>query len=52
MYRTKNCGELNIKNVGIAVKDIASIIKNLNMKAFHDSTVNLYKMDVKKAFGE
>ena len=43
---------LNIKNVGIAVKDIASIIKNLNMKAFHDSTVNLYKMDVKKAFGE
>lgn len=43
---------LGVENIGIAVKDIASIIKNLNMKAFHDSTVNLCTMDVKKAFGE
>ena len=40
------------ENVGIAVKDIASILKNKSMKAFHDSTVQLSKMDVKKAFGE
>ena len=40
------------ENVGIAVKDIASILKNKSMKAFHDSTVQLSVMDVKKAFGE
>lgn len=40
------------ENIGIAVKDIASILKNKNMKAFHDSTVDMATMDVKKAFGE
>lgn len=44
--------KLGVKNVGIAVYTLASAIKNINMKAFHDSSVTSIKMDVKKAFGE
>lgn len=40
------------QNIGIAIKDIASVIKNKFMKAFHDGTIGIVEMDVKKAFGE
>ena len=39
-------------NIGVAMGMIASVIKNKNMKAFHDSNVKLSKMDLKSAFGE
>lgn len=39
-------------NIGVAMGMIASVIKNKNMKAFHESNVKLSKMDLKSAFGE
>lgn len=44
--------KLNVTNVGIVDSSIASILKNIQMKAFHDSTEKAYRMDVQKAFGE
>lgn len=39
------------KNVGVALPQLASRIKNIAMKAFHDSTIKLHEIDVAKAFG-
>lgn len=41
---------LGIKNIGSAVPQVGSKIKNINMKAFHDSQVVFQDMDVMKAF--
>jgi hypothetical protein len=41
---------LGLRNIGSAVPQIASKIKNINMKAFHDSQVVFQEMDVRKAF--
>lgn len=41
---------LGIKNIGSAVPQVGSKIKNINMKAFHDSQVVFQEMDVMKAF--
>lgn len=38
-------------NVGMETPQIASKIKNIFMKSFHDSQVKLYEMDPMKAFG-
>lgn len=38
-------------NVGAATPQIASKLKTLSMKSFHDSTVQLHTIDVMKAFG-
>ena len=38
-------------NVGVALAAIPGKLKNLSMKAFHDSTVKTVEMDVNKAFG-
>jgi hypothetical protein len=43
---------LGIKNVGILAPSLGSKLKNLSMKAFHDSTVSLTEIDVNKAFTE
>lgn len=43
---------LNVENIGIVESSIASILKNISMKAFHDSTEKNYHMNVEKAFGE
>ena len=42
---------LGIKNVGAATPQLASKVKNITMKGFHDSTVKYAKIDVKKVFG-
>lgn len=44
--------KLNVKNVGVAMGILGSILKNKSMKAFHDSVETIFEMDVKKAFGE
>lgn len=44
--------KLNVKNVGIVESSIGSILKNISMKAFHDSVEKSTKIDVEKAFGE
>jgi hypothetical protein len=41
---------LGIRNIGSAVPQVGSKIKNINMKAFHDSQVVFQDMDVMKAF--
>lgn len=41
---------IGIYNVGTAVPQIASILKNICMKNFHDSTVRSSEMDPMKAF--
>lgn len=41
---------IGIQNVGTAVPQIASILKNICMKNFHDSTVRTSEMDPMKAF--
>lgn len=41
---------IGIYNVGTAVPQIASILKNICMKNFHDSTVRTSEMDPMKAF--
>lgn len=43
--------KLGIRNIGIATPMIPSIIKNIQMKAFHDTTVKIAEMDINKAFG-
>ena len=42
---------LGVTNIGVAMGMIASDIKNINMKAFHDGTVSTITIDPKKAFG-
>lgn len=37
-------------NVGTSLTTIPSVQKNISMKAFHDSTQKLYKMDLSKVF--
>lgn len=39
------------ENVGVALPQMASKIKLIALKAFHDSTVKLHTIDVAKAFG-
>lgn len=41
---------LNIKNIGPSTTQVASIMKNVAMKAFHDSTQQLYDMDLNMVF--
>lgn len=41
---------LGVTNIGSAVPQIGSKIKNINMKAFHDSQVVFVEMDPMKAF--
>lgn len=43
--------KLSIKNVGLTMMQPFSILKNKNMKSFHDSTVKLTEMDPMAAFG-
>ena len=43
--------KLNYKQIGLAMLNIASIIKNINMKSFHDSTVKTTKINPKEVFG-
>lgn len=43
---------LGVTNVGVALVMIASKIKNISMKAFHDGTISTTEIDLKKAFGE
>lgn len=38
-------------NVGTAIPQVASKLKLISLKAFHDSTVKLHDIDVMKAFG-
>ena len=62
LCESKNCicnkcagnsfNRLGITNVGVAMGMIASRIKNIAMKAFHDGTVQTIEIDLKKAFGE
>lgn len=42
---------VGFQNIGTATPQIASKIKLVSMKAFHDSTVKLHTIDVAKAFG-
>lgn len=42
---------LGIQNIGVATPQLASRVKVITMKGFHDSTVKYGKIDVKKAFG-
>lgn len=55
-YCSKCAGNLfyrlgDLKNLGIASAAIPSVLKNLAMKSFHDSTVQTIDMDINKAFG-
>ena len=62
LCESKNCicnkcagnsfNRLGVTNVGVAMGMIASKIKNISMKAFHDGTVQTVEIDLKKAFGE
>lgn len=40
----------DVRNVGLVVIQIASKLKLISMKAFHDSTINTYEIDPIKAF--
>jgi hypothetical protein len=42
---------IGITNVGVATPQVASKLKNISMKAFHDAQVNLSEIDVGRAFG-
>lgn len=42
--------DIGITNIGAATPQVPSILKNISMKAFHDSTVRLVEMDPIKAF--
>lgn len=42
---------MGIENIGVATPQIASRLKVISLKAFHDSQITLYDMDVAKAFG-
>ena len=41
----------NSKNIGLTCIQIPSTLKNVAMKAFHDSTIKTTKIDAMKAFG-
>jgi hypothetical protein len=41
---------VGVKNVGVACSNIASILKNICMKAFHDGTVSTTEIDPMHAF--
>ena len=43
---------LGVTNVGTATPQLASAVKNIMMKSFHDSTEKYVTMDPMKAFGE
>lgn len=43
---------MGIKNIGTTVPQLASCVKNISMKAFHDSTDKYIEMDAGEAFGE
>ena len=43
---------LGIQNIGVGAAQLASDIKNIMMKSFHDSTDSYYTMDAMKVFGE
>lgn len=42
---------LGIKNIGTAIPQVASRLKVISLKGFHDSTVKITEMDPMKAFG-
>lgn len=42
--------KIGLMNIGMAMSQVASILKNICMKAFHDSTINTTKIDPMKAF--
>ena len=44
--------KLGVENIGLITMQMASKIKNLSMKAFHDSVEKTIKMNVEDAFGE
>lgn len=48
---TDAVNEKSIKNIGCATPQLASKIKLINMKAFHESLVTFTEMDPMKAFG-
>lgn len=41
---------LNIRNIGTATTQIPSTMKNISMKSFHDSTQQLFDMDLESVF--
>ena len=43
---------LNTPNIGTATPQLASAVKNLMMRAFHDSTEKFIQMNAMEAFGE
>lgn len=43
---------LNTPNIGTATPQLASAVKNIMMKSFHDSTEKFTQMDAMEAFGE
>ena len=38
--------KLGITNVGLTASKVATVLTNLNMKKFHDSTTRYHKIDV------
>lgn len=43
--------KLGIRNLGMGSAQLASKLKLLSMKSFHQSTIEFYEIDVEKAFG-
>ena len=43
--------KLNIKRIGATAPQVPSIIKNISMKSFHNTVVEIAEMDIEKAFG-
>lgn len=43
---------VGITNIGPTVAQVMSSIKNMSMKSFHDSTMNLVDVDLNSVFGE
>lgn len=43
---------LGVENIGTATPQLASIVKNVMMKSFHDSTEKFTQMNAMEAFGE
>lgn len=43
--------KLGLKNIGAATPQVASKLKNLSMKSFHDSSMQFAEMNPMKAFG-
>lgn len=43
---------LNTPNIGTATPQLASSVKNIMMKAFHDSTEKFTQMNAMEAFGD